>query len=134
MAFKVQKGPKIDIFFVDRKGLCIPMNVLLEELDKRRELSQKKLDVIKERKKVLEKLIQNDRYNIIRIGLFGLMIFASLGAIMSSNQQTRKIGKGVFWGSALTNIVVGTVLHRREKKLEKQDAYWLKKERELERS
>ena len=134
MAFKVQKGPKIDIFIVERKGLLIPLDVLLEDLDKRRELSQKKLDVIKERKKVLEKLIRNNRYNIIRTGLFGLMMLASLGTIMSSNQQTRKIGCGVFWGSALTNIVVGTVFHRREKKLEKQDAYWLKKERELERS
>ncbi len=134
MAFKVQKGPKIDIFFIERKGLCIPLDVLLEELDKRRKLSQKKVDIIKERNAVLKKLIRNNRYNIIRTGLFGLMIFASLGLIMSSSHQTRKIGSGVFWGSALTNIVVGTVLHRREKKLEKQDAYWLKKERELERS
>lgn len=134
MAFKLANGPKINIFFIERKGLCIPLDVLLEELDKRRQFSQKKLNIIKEQKKVLEKLIRNNRYNIIRTGLFGLMMLASLGAIMSSNQQTKKIGSGIFWGSALTNIAVGTVLHQREKKLEKQDAYWLKKERELERS
>ena len=134
MAFKVQKGPKTDIFFIDRKGLYIPMDVMLDELDKRRKLSQNKLDVIKERKKILEKLIRNYRYNMIRTGLFGLLMLASFGAIMSSNQQTRKIGCCTLWASVVSNALAASFMDDREKKLKRQDVYWLKKERELERS
>lgn len=133
MAFKVQKGPKTDIFFIDRKGLYIPMDVMLDELDKRRKLSQKKVDIIKERKAVLKKLIRNNRYNMIRTGLFALMMLASFGAIMSSSQQTRKIGCYTLWASVVSNAVAASFMDDREKKLKRQDVYWLKKERELER-
>lgn len=133
MVFKVQKGPKTDIFIVDQKGFYAPVDVRIDVLDKRRKFLQKKLDIIKERNAVLKKLIRNNRYNMIRAGLFGLMMLASFGAIMSSSQQTRKIGCYTLWASVASNAVAASFMDDREKKLKRQDVYWLKKERELER-
>ena len=123
-----KKTPQIDIFIQTPDGGFISLN----ELDKRKQKLEKQLNIAKQRKEVVEKLIKNHDYNFCRNILWGLCILSACCTFMfSSNKQLhKKVAFGAL-GAGVVDMGVGIFLSKREKKLKKQDAFLKTQERGL---
>ena len=94
----------------------------------------RKKQILKQRLRLLEKMIKNSRCEQVRLVMTLLLAFLSLGAVLSPNRQVQKTGMAIAGTTFALSGIAGVALACHYRKLRKQDAYWEKQEQALERS